>query len=88
MYSPLDTPGTGGQDIECEDDDPAPSAPPISSNIYPLLPENSSDMIITSPVGCVVTPVGCVVTPVHTTPTSIPLPTSQSDYNMKRVCVN
>ncbi len=81
MYSPLDTPGTGGQDIECEDDDPAPSAPPISSNIYPLLPENSSDMIITSPVGG-------VVTPVHTTPTSSPLPTSQSDYNMKRVCVN
>ena len=61
-----------------EEEDPVPSAPPLSPptpRIYPILPENSSDLL-KSPQ---------VETPTQTTPTVSPFPVSRSDFNMQRV---
>ena len=75
------------EDIECEDD-PVPSAPPLSPHkIYPILPENSDMMFspeVTTPTPTT-TPVQ--VTPMDATPTNSPFPTSRSDFNMQRVRV-
>lgn len=60
---------------EEEEEEPVPSAPPFSPRIYPILPQNSSD-ILGSPQ------VDDVVTPTSATPTC---PASRSDFNMQRV---
>ena len=58
---------------EDADDEPIPSAPPFSPRIYPILPENSSDILSSPQVE------------EGTTPTSGPCPASHSDFNMQRV---
>lgn len=65
---------------KCEEEEPIPSAPPLSTpspKLYPLLPNDSA---VLSPHMEVDTP-----TPVAT-PIASPFPSSRSDCNLQRVC--
>ena len=86
ITTPTATPKLVLEDIEAnaneieneEEDDPVPSAPPLSPptpRIYPILPENSSDLMKTPQAE---------QTPMQTTPTASPFPASRSDFNMQR----